>query len=42
MAGGTDFRFVTDGIHSALKQAKDAAGDKDVRLGGASLRFGNI
>src|SRR5216684_3323477 len=34
MAGGTEFRFVTDGIHSALKQAKDAAGEKDVRLGG--------
>src|SRR5712664_3781951 len=34
MAGGTEFRFVTDGIHSALKQAKDAAGDQDVRLGG--------
>jgi dihydrofolate reductase len=34
MAGGTEFRFVTDGIHSALEQAKEAAGDKDVRLGG--------
>jgi dihydrofolate reductase len=34
MAGGTEFRFVTDGIHSALKQATDAAGGKDVRLGG--------
>jgi dihydrofolate reductase len=34
MAGGTEFRFVTDGIHSALEQARDAAGDKDVRLGG--------
>lgn len=34
MAGGTEFRFVTDGIHSALKQAKAAAGDKDVRIGG--------
>jgi dihydrofolate reductase len=34
MAGGTEFRFVTDGIHSALKQAKDVAGGKDVRLGG--------
>jgi len=34
MAGGTTFHFVTDGIHSALKQAKDAAGGKDVRVGG--------
>jgi len=34
MAGGTTFHFVTDGIHSALEQAKDAAGEKDVRLGG--------
>src|SRR5713226_6871604 len=34
MAGGTEFRFVTDGIHAALQQARDAAGEKDVRLGG--------
>jgi dihydrofolate reductase len=34
MAGGTEFRFVTDGIHSALEQAKEAAGGKDVRIGG--------
>ena len=34
MAGGTTFHFVTDGIHSALAQAKAAAGDRDVRLGG--------
>jgi len=34
MAGGTTFHFVTDGIHSALEQARDAAGEKDVRLGG--------
>ncbi len=34
MAGGTDFHFVTDGIESALRQAKQAAGDKDVRIGG--------
>ena len=34
MAGGTEFRFVTDGIHAALQQAKDAAGADDVRLGG--------
>ena len=34
MKGGTEFRFVTDGIHSALKQAKAAARDRDIRLGG--------
>jgi dihydrofolate reductase len=34
MAGGTEFRFVTDGIQSALTQAKAAAGGQDVRLGG--------
>jgi dihydrofolate reductase len=34
MAGGTEFRFVTEGIHAALEQAKDAAGGRDVRLGG--------
>jgi dihydrofolate reductase len=33
MEGGTEFRFVND-IHRALKQAMDAAGDRDVRLGG--------
>jgi dihydrofolate reductase len=34
MKGGTTFYFVTDGIESALNQAKEAAGAKDVRLGG--------
>jgi dihydrofolate reductase len=34
MQGGTEFRFVTDGIHAALQLAKDAAGGRDVRLGG--------
>ena len=34
MAGGTEFRFVTDGIESALAQARAAAGGRDVRLGG--------
>jgi dihydrofolate reductase len=34
MKGGTEFRFVTGGIESALRQAKEAAGSKDVRLGG--------
>lgn len=34
MAGGTEFRFITDGIHAALAHAKAAAGDQDIRLGG--------
>ncbi|HKB42529.1 MAG TPA: dihydrofolate reductase family protein [Gemmataceae bacterium] len=34
MEGGTTFHFVTDGIHAALERAWDAAGHKDVRLGG--------
>ena len=34
MAGGTEFRFVTSGIHAALEQATAAAGGRDVRLGG--------
>jgi dihydrofolate reductase len=34
MEGGTTFHFVTEGIHAALAQAKEAAGEKDVRLGG--------
>ena len=34
MAGGTEFRFVTEGIHTALEQARAAAGGRDVRVGG--------
>lgn len=34
MAGDNVFHFVTDGIESALAQAKAAAGNKDVRIGG--------
>jgi dihydrofolate reductase len=37
MHGGTSFTFVTDGIESALQQARAAAGDQDVAIaGGAS------
>jgi dihydrofolate reductase len=32
--GGTTFHFVNDGIHSALEQAREAAGDRDVRIAG--------
>ena len=34
MKGGTTFHFVTEGIQSALEQAKEAAGNLDVRIGG--------
>jgi len=34
MEGGTTFHFVTDGIAAALTRAREAAGGKDVRLGG--------
>ncbi|QKD04314.1 dihydrofolate reductase family protein [Mesorhizobium loti] len=34
MEGGTTFYFVTEGISSALEQAKAAADGKDVRVGG--------
>ena len=34
MKGGTTFHFVTDGIAAALAQAKAAAGDLDVKIGG--------
>jgi dihydrofolate reductase len=36
MAGGTEFRFATEGIHAALEQARAAAGGLDVRLGGGA------
>lgn len=36
MEGGTTFYFVTDGIHSALERAKEAAQGKDIRLGGGA------
>src|SRR5213595_1545804 len=37
--GGTTFHFVNDGIESALDQAREAAGDRDVRIagGGATI-----
>ncbi len=38
MEGGTTFHFVADGIESALEQAREAAGGKDVMLwGGGSI-----
>jgi dihydrofolate reductase len=34
--GGTTFTFVTDGIESALAQARDAAGDKNISIAGGA------
>lgn len=34
MQGGTVFHFVTGGIHEALDRAREAAGSKDIRIGG--------
>ena len=36
MQGGTTFNFVTDGIESALAQARTAAGSKDVAIAGGA------
>ena len=36
MKVGTTFHFVTDGIHSALRQAQQVARDQDVRIGGGT------
>jgi dihydrofolate reductase len=34
MEGGTTFYFVSGGIEEALRLAKEAAGDKDIKIGG--------
>jgi dihydrofolate reductase len=36
MEGGTTFTFVTDGIESALAQAREAAGEQDVAIAGGA------
>lgn len=36
MDGGTTFHFVTGGIHEALDRAREAAGGKDIRIGGGA------
>src|SRR3954469_4358021 len=35
-AGGTTFHFVNDGIESALRQAREVAGGKDIRIAGGA------
>jgi dihydrofolate reductase len=34
MEGGTVFHFVTEGIEAALERAREAAGERDVKIGG--------
>lgn len=34
--GGTTFHFVNDGPESALEQARDSAGDRDIRIAGGA------
>ncbi|MET8844897.1 dihydrofolate reductase family protein [Streptomyces rubiginosohelvolus] len=36
MDGGTTFHFVTEGIESALRRAREAAGDRDVSIHGGA------
>jgi dihydrofolate reductase len=36
MQGGTTFTFVTDGIESAMAQARNAAGDADIAIAGGA------
>jgi len=42
MEGGTTFHFVTRGIEEALKLAKQAAGDRDIKIGGGVSTVGSI
>ena len=34
MEGGTTFHFVAEGIDAALRMAREAAGEKDIKIGG--------
>jgi dihydrofolate reductase len=36
MEGGTTFHFVTDGPEVALEQARQAAGSRDINIGGGA------
>ena len=36
LEGGTTFTFVTEGIEAALEEAREAAGGKDIALGGGA------
>src|SRR5690606_5768512 len=36
MEGDTTFHFVTGGIHEALERAREASGERDIRIGGGA------
>ena len=36
MKGGTTFHFITEGIEEALRRAREAAGSRDIRIGGGA------
>ena len=42
MKDGTVFHFVTEGAESALKEARAAAGELDIRLGGGAATIGQF
>jgi dihydrofolate reductase len=42
MEGGTTFTFVTDGIESALAQARAAAGDRNVAIAGGAATINQV
>jgi dihydrofolate reductase len=42
MAGGTTFNFVTDGVASALTQARAAAGDQNVSVAGGASTIAQV
>ena len=40
MEGGTTFHFVTDGPEAALERAREAAGNRDINIGGGASTAG--
>ena len=40
--GSTVFYFVNDGIENALEKAREVAGSRDIRIGGAQKQFNSI
>jgi dihydrofolate reductase len=42
MQGGTTFTFVTDGVTSALEQAREAAGDQHVAVAGGAATVNQV
>ncbi|WP_144721993.1 dihydrofolate reductase family protein [Cellulosimicrobium sp. TH-20] len=42
LEGGTTFFFVTDGVESAVAQAREAAGDRDVAIAGGAATINQV